>query len=92
MMSLQSGFQMLEGSLVRDSNTSRSNTTEKVLNMCIENNIKVGKRSIDRRLLSHIILPNSSDNRPELQKAVSLNNGAYSNTMNSIPRRNVVLH
>jgi 2-isopropylmalate synthase len=68
MMSLQSGFQILEGSLVIDSNTPRSNTTEKVINMCIENNIKVGNRSIDRRLLSHTIQPNSSDNRPELQK------------------------
>lgn len=92
MMSLQAGFQMLEGSLVSDSNTSRSNTTEKVLNMCIENNIKVGKRRVDRRRLGHIILPNQNEIRAKSTRFHSPSNGLYSHHMDNTPKKNVVFH
>jgi len=92
MMSLQSGFKMLEGSLVSDNNTSSPNVTKKVLNMCIENNIKVGKQSIDRRLLSHIALPKNNDLIAEYKTVPLSNNDMNLSSLNNVRRKNMALH
>lgn len=91
-ISLQAGFQMLETSLVNDGNLSKPSITEKVLNICIENNIKVGKRNIDRRLLSHIALPNNNAIGSEYKTFSASNSHTDSSNINNLPKKNMVLH